>query len=102
MGMNKTELRDAVEVTRKEYFKLTEQHERLLACAERAPEGSCVLLQALHCANDLGPHVALALRQYLDAVEILTVFYQHVRRTKDGDTQLPQSSILHALGLRLR
>jgi hypothetical protein len=70
-----SELRRDVRITHTEYLALAEQHELLLGYAHRAPHGSSAILGALHRANELGPQVMLALRQYLDAVEILTVFY---------------------------
>jgi hypothetical protein len=65
-----------VRITHTEYLALAEQHEQLLGYAHRAPHGSSAILGALHCANELGPQVVLALCRYLDAVEILAVFYR--------------------------
>jgi hypothetical protein len=74
------ELREAVEDTGKDYLELTQRHSQLLEIAHRAPDGSAAMVQALNSANQLGPHVMMALRRYLDAIEILTAFHQHVFR----------------------
>jgi len=68
------ELRHAVEVTRMEYAVLATQYERLMTCVHDAPFASNSMRRALRGAGELAPHVAMALRQYLDAVEVLTVF----------------------------
>jgi len=77
-NMEPSELVEAVESTREEYAQLAQQYGDLLRCAFGAPRGSNNMLAALHCANELGPHLSMALRRYLDAVEILGVFYQDV------------------------
>lgn len=80
-----TELREAVEVTRNEYIELAEQHEWLVANAQCAASGSAAMLQRLLLANELGPRVSIALRRYLDAVEILTVFYENFPSICEND-----------------
>lgn len=84
-----TELLEAVKVTSTEYRALSEQYEQLLDYAKRA-HGSSAMVGALHCATELGTHVSMALRRYLDAVEILAVFYEDVysagENGSDADT----------------
>ena len=70
------ELWEGAEVTGSEYRELAEQHEQFLRVAHRAPRGSEAMLKVLHSANALEPHLPMALRRYLDAIEILTVFYE--------------------------
>ena len=70
------ELLQSVADTWQEYVGLTDQHAQLSRAAHRAPHGSGEMIQALRCANELGPHVMMALRRYLDAVEILTALYR--------------------------
>jgi hypothetical protein len=74
-NVHEHDLHDAVEASANEYRALAEQHEQLLMHAHRAPRASRDMVRALRYANELGPHVMMALRRYLDAIEILTVFY---------------------------
>ena|SRR5215471_21724362 len=69
------ELMEAVESTWEEYTQLAQEYGDFLRCAFRAPRGSSRMLAALHSANELGPHLSMVLRRYLDAVEILAAFY---------------------------
>jgi len=76
------ELWEDVRLARTECVAIEEQHERLVQHAHGAPQGSPEMLQALRCATDLGPHVSMALRRYLDALEILTAFCEQIYPAK--------------------
>ena len=76
-----SELRHDVEVTRMEYAVLATQYEKLVACAHDASFASNSMRRALQDAKELAPHVARALRNYLDAVEVMTVFCDSTSRT---------------------
>ena len=78
-------MRATVEAAKTEYQTLAEKYDRLVLFAGRSAIGSKSMVRALLCANDLAPHVAMALRRYHDAVEILAVFYQQVRSTREYD-----------------
>src|SRR5215831_836519 len=70
-----SELIEAVESAWEEYTQLTQEYGSFLRCAFGAPRGSSRMLAALQCANELGPHLSMVLRRYLDAMEILAAFY---------------------------
>jgi hypothetical protein len=94
------ELRDAVEVTRNEYLELVEQHECLVANAQCDDRGSTGMLQSLLFSTELGPHVSMALRRYLDALETLTVFYQSIHCPDDDVCNGDETSCTTVTGAR--
>jgi hypothetical protein len=95
MGMTEqTAALQDVRVAREEYMTIAEQHDQFLRRAEGASYGSAEMRNALRCANDLGPHVAMALRRYLDAIEVLTVFSEQARpaNTSRSVAQMPSAT----------
>ena len=79
-----SELIEAVESAWEEYTQLTQEYGSFLRCAFGAPRGSSRMLAALQCANELGPHLSMVLRRYLDAMEILAAFYGDALAGSEG------------------
>lgn len=61
---------------RNEYESLSRDYDAFLAHAHQFNHGSQQMLDALRKANELGPKVEAALREYYEAVKNLTLFYQ--------------------------
>jgi hypothetical protein len=72
-AQTESELRQAVELSLREYVKVARQHEQFLKASNRSAHGSSAMVNTLRRANQLGPQVMMALHQYQDAVRNLAI-----------------------------
>ena len=95
MGTKDTlgELMKAVSDAWREYAELADRHAQLFADAHSKAHGSEAMMQTLHYANEAGPQMMMALRRYLDALEILTAFYESATGANHKHVHLPKQKL---------
>lgn len=73
---HRRQLTENMQQARNRYLRLSDEYDGFLKQAHEGEHGTQPVIKALQSANAVGPELALALKEYLDAVESLAEFYQ--------------------------